>query len=69
LPVGTYRRENRTMTTSDHARHDADDHTHVHGEGCGHDSVQHGDHLDYVHDGHLHAEHAGHYDEHEDDAG
>jgi hypothetical protein len=26
--------------------------------------VQHGDHVDYLHDGHRHAEHEGHYDEH-----
>jgi hypothetical protein len=27
--------------------------------------VQHGDHVDYVHDGHRHALHGDHYDEHE----
>lgn len=26
--------------------------------------IQHGDHLDYVHDGHRHARHGDHYDEH-----
>jgi hypothetical protein len=26
--------------------------------------VQHGDHVDYVHDGHRHAAHDGHWDEH-----
>lgn len=26
--------------------------------------IQHGDHLDYVHDGHRHARHDDHYDEH-----
>lgn len=26
--------------------------------------IQHGDHLDYVHDGHRHAKHGDHYDEH-----
>lgn len=26
--------------------------------------IQHGDHLDYVHDGHRHAMHGDHYDEH-----
>ena len=40
------------------------DHPHVHGEGCGHPAVPHGDHLDYVHDGHRHAPHGEHYDEH-----
>ncbi|MGY1820920.1 metal ABC transporter permease [Geodermatophilus sp. SYSU D00079] len=43
-------------------------HPHEHGEGCGHQPVPHGDHVDYDHDGHLHAPHrtgAGtHYDEH-----
>ena len=26
--------------------------------------IQHGDHIDYVHDGHRHAWHGDHYDEH-----
>jgi hypothetical protein len=26
--------------------------------------VEHGDHVDYVHDGHRHVAHADHYDEH-----
>lgn len=45
---------------------------HAHGEGCGHEAVQHGDHVDYkhddhvdyIHDDHRHAEHGDHYDEH-----
>ncbi|VEP41737.1 High-affinity zinc uptake system membrane protein ZnuB [Tessaracoccus lapidicaptus] len=47
-------------------------HTHVPAEG--HDDafahrpgiavIQHGDHVDYVHDGHRHARHGDHYDEH-----
>ena len=49
-----------TMTTS-HLEHA--DHPHVHGEGCGHAAVQHGDHVDYAHDGHLHVSHDGHVDE------
>lgn len=40
----------------------ADDH--VHGPGCGHEPVPHGDHLDYLVDGHLHHQHAGHCDDH-----
>ena len=32
-------------------------HRHVHGPGCGHVAVEHGDHVDYVHDGHRHAVH------------
>jgi zinc transport system permease protein len=39
-------------------------HSHEHGEECGHPAVPHGDHLDYVHDGHRHAAHGAHYDEH-----
>jgi hypothetical protein len=46
----------------DHQTHA--DHTHVHGEGCGHTRVRHDGHIDYLHDGHLHTEHDGHYDEH-----
>ena len=37
---------------------------HEHGEGCGHEAVPHGDHVDYVHDGHRHWFHEGHWDEH-----
>ncbi len=49
------------------ARHrPAEAHPHEHGPGCGHDAVEHGDHVDYLHDGHRHAAHAGHYDEHAD---
>jgi len=40
------------------------DHTHTHGPDCGHETVEHGDHVDYLHDGHRHAAHAGHWDEH-----
>ena len=44
-------------------------HEHRHGPHCGHLAVEHGDHVDYVHDGHRHAVHvdqtgAPHYDEH-----
>jgi zinc transport system permease protein len=41
-----------------------DEHPHVHGDDCGHPAIQHGDHIDYVHDGHRHAPHGSHYDEH-----
>ncbi len=40
-------------------------HEHVHGPGCGHREVRHGDHADYLHDGHLHAPHGSHADEHQ----
>ena len=39
-------------------------HAHRHGADCGHRAVEHGDHVDYVHDGHRHANHGDHYDEH-----
>ncbi|MET0998617.1 MAG: metal ABC transporter permease [Marmoricola sp.] len=39
-------------------------HRHEHGPRCGHPAVEHGDHVDYIHDGHRHAPHGGHYDEH-----
>lgn len=39
-------------------------HGHAHGPGCGHPAVEHGDHVDYLHDGHRHAAHGSHYDEH-----
>jgi hypothetical protein len=34
--------------------HTHGNHTHQHGPGCGHTAVQHGNHVDYLHDGHLH---------------
>src|SRR5262249_4223190 len=36
---------------------------HTHGPSCGHPAVQHGDHVDYLHDGHLHHAHGDHVDE------
>ena len=47
-----------------HAR--AERHDHEHGPTCEHPAVEHGDHVDYLHDGHRHAAHEGHYDEHGD---
>jgi zinc transport system permease protein len=49
-----------------HARrhHSPIDHSHEHGPDCGHQTVPHGDHVDYVHDGHRHAVHGAHYDDH-----
>lgn len=50
--------------TVDHSQHPIHaDHDHVHGENCGHQAVQHLDHVDYKHDGHLHHEHDGHVEE------
>jgi hypothetical protein len=40
------------------------DKAHVHGPGCGHEPVPHGDHFDYLVDGHLHHPHANHCDDH-----
>ena len=37
---------------------------HAHGDGCGHETVQHDDHVDYLHDGHKHVLHGDHYCEH-----
>ena len=49
--------------TPDHdcAGHHAE---HEHGEGCGHEAVPHGDHVDYLVEGHLHHPHGGHCDHH-----
>lgn len=38
-------------------------HAHIHGEGCGHAAIRHGDHIDYLHDGCLHTMHGDHVDE------
>lgn len=38
--------------------------THVHGAGCGHEAVPHGDHVDYMVEGRLHHAHDGHCDDH-----
>ena len=40
-----------------HHIHTESAHIHVHGPGCGHTAVLHGDHVDYLHDGHLHNHH------------
>lgn len=37
---------------------------HVHGPGCGHEAIQHGDHVDYIVDGRLHHQHGDHCDDH-----
>lgn len=50
------------MTASAETKHA--NHSHQHGPGCGHTAVQHGDHIDYLHDGHLHHMHGNHVDEH-----
>ncbi|WP_130013700.1 metal ABC transporter permease [Serinicoccus sediminis] len=52
----------KAVATARHRR--AERHPHEHGLECGHEAVEHGDHVDYLHDGHRHAAHEGHYDEH-----
>jgi hypothetical protein len=37
---------------------------HIHGQGCGHEAIPHGNHSDYIVDGHLHSPHEGHCDHH-----
>ncbi|MDA0185795.1 hypothetical protein OJ997_36160 [Solirubrobacter phytolaccae] len=37
---------------------------HTHGDGCGHEAVPHGDHVDFVVDNHLHHPHGDHCDDH-----
>jgi zinc transport system permease protein len=74
-PVGAYQRHRRRLREPfvdeelrgvelDDVHESAESHPHVHGEGCGHVAVRHGDHIDYVHAGHRHASHEDHYDEH-----
>ncbi|WP_308192623.1 metal ABC transporter permease [Nocardioides sp. CFH 31398] len=73
-PVGVWLRRRRALRVPFAAEtlpvaapagaHAVDEHTHEHGDGCGHPAVEHGDHVDYLHDGHRHAPHGGHYDEH-----
>jgi hypothetical protein len=47
-------------------KHDCGKHEkgHKHGPSCGHASVPHGDHTDYLVDGHLHHPHGDHCDDH-----
>lgn len=42
----------------------AENHDDSHAHASGVRIIQHGDHVDYVHDGHRHALHGDHYDEH-----
>jgi len=37
---------------------------HIHGPGCGHEAIPHGDHICYLVDGRLHHPHDGHCDDH-----
>ena len=55
--------ENPDSCTSNH-RCDGHDAGHVHGPGCGHEVVPHGDHVDYRVADHLHHPHGDHCDDH-----
>ncbi len=46
----------------EHERAENHDDDHAHEAGV--TVIQHGDHVDFVHDGHRHARHGDHYDEH-----
>lgn len=59
LPVGG---ENPEDCTPEHAAEH--DYEHVHGPNCGHESVPHGDHTDYLVGNHLHHPHGDHCDDH-----
>ncbi|TDE01323.1 metal ABC transporter permease [Jiangella asiatica] len=70
-PAGTALRRRRGAAPADvedprvtGAHVPAGTHPHRHDPECGHPTVEHGDHTDYLHDGHLHAAHGRHYDEH-----
>jgi len=43
---------------------DGHDKAHVHGPGCAHERVPHGNHFDYLVNGHLHHPHGSHCDDH-----
>lgn len=50
------------MSATEHRVHG--DHPHTHGEGCGHQTIEHEGHRDYLHEGHLHYVHEGCVDDH-----
>ncbi len=53
-----------TRITSTSTAPGGHDRKHVHGPGCGHEAVPHGDHTDYLVDGRLHHPHGDHCDDH-----
>lgn len=65
---GKLRRSDRFIPfIEDHGQHlhePAESHDDRHADQPGVLVIQHGDHLDYVHDGHRHVQHNGHWDEH-----
>lgn len=54
---------NPAACTSDHACK-GHEQAHRHHAQCGHHSVPHGDHVDYIVSGHLHYQHGSHCDHH-----
>jgi hypothetical protein len=42
------------------------DEHHEHGDDCGHEAIEHGDHTDYIHDGRRHFFHLGRWHEHKE---
>lgn len=44
------------------------EHQHEHGPTCGHEAVEHGDHVDYVVGGKRHWWNHGRWEHHDDDA-
>lgn len=54
------REDERVRGSHEASGHDA---THHHGEACGHRSISHEGHTDYVVDGRLHHPHDGHCDD------
>jgi hypothetical protein len=54
---------NQDRCTPDHkcGAHASD---HVHGPNCGHETVRHVNHIDYLVNGHLHHPHGQHCDDH-----
>lgn len=68
LVGGKLRRADRFIPyVEDHGQHPhepAENHDDRHAHEPGVMVIQHGDHLNYVHDGHRHARHGDHYDEH-----
>jgi hypothetical protein len=56
LPVNTTNPEHCTLDTRCSG--------HVHGPGCGHEAIPHGEHVDYLVNGRLHHPHGDHCDDH-----
>ena len=53
--------QNPDVCTPDCGGHDKG---HVHGAGCGHEAIPHGNHVDYLVNGRLHHPHGDHCDDH-----